>query len=166
MKNIINTNLQIIEQVVDLLATMPASIYRQPLKALHNHSVGQHTRHIVEFYGCLSAGIQSGVVNYDLRERNTQIETNKTLALAYLNNILTAYGLIETDSTLALKTMTSNDLIQSSLYRELVYLIEHTTHHLAIIKIGLNEAYPTLTLSDNLGVAASTINYRNQAVAA
>jgi uncharacterized protein (DUF486 family) len=165
MKNTINANLQIIQQVIDLLIVIPENTYRQPLKTLHDHSVGQHTRHIIEFYGCLSAGIQDGVVNYDLRERNTDIETNKDLALSYLNNILTTYGdLIQTDSPLVLKILISNGLIQSSLCRELVYLIEHTTHHLAIIKIGLNEAYPTLTLADNLGVSVSTIDYKNQAV--
>jgi uncharacterized damage-inducible protein DinB len=166
MTTIININLQIIGQTVDLLETIPASIYRQPLKSLHDHSVGQHTRHIIEFYGCLSAGIQSGVVNYDLRERNTQIENDKNLAIAYLNTILSDYDLIQTDRPLVLNTTTYKDSIQSSLYRELVYLIEHTTHHLAIIKIGLNEAYPAFILSKNLGVASSTINYRNQATAA
>jgi uncharacterized damage-inducible protein DinB len=166
MKTTISINLQTIKQVIQLLETMTLGMYRQPLKSLHNHSVGQHTRHIIEFYGCLWSGIKSKTVNYDLRERNTEIETNKDLSVSYLKTIVEQYSTLETDELLSLQTIVAEQPIQSTLQRELIYLVEHTTHHLAIIKIGLNEAYPTFEFSKNLGVAASTINYRNQAVAA
>ncbi len=166
MKITVNANLEVIQQVVKLLETLTSTMYRQPLKSLHDHSAGQHTRHIIEFYSCLLAGIKSGTVNYDLRERNTKIETNKILAISSLKTIIGQLSTIETNTPLLHQTILTNQPIQSSLQRELIYLIEHTTHHLAIIKIGLNEQYPAFELSQNLGMAASTINYQNQAVAA
>ena len=166
MKTTININLQAMQQVVCLLETLTSAMYRQPLKSLHEHSVGQHTRHIIEFYGCLLAGIKSGSVSYDLRERKAEIETDKNLAVSYLKSIIDRFSAIETDTPLSLQTIVADQPIQTNVQRELIYLIEHTTHHLAIIKIGLNDQYPAFELSQNLGVAASTINYRNQAVAA
>ena len=50
--------------------------------------------------------------------------------------------------------------VSSSFFRELTYLIEHTIHHLAIIKIGLNEVYPAIEIPKNFGVAHSTIRYQ------
>jgi hypothetical protein len=52
--------------------------------------------------------------------------------------------------------------IPTSFNRELVYLIEHTIHHLAIIKIGLNEAFPTIEIPENFGVAYSTIRFKEK----
>jgi hypothetical protein len=49
---------------------------------------------------------------------------------------------------------------QSNIERELMYNIEHTIHHLAIIKIGLNAVAPQIALSEHFGVAPSTIRHK------
>jgi hypothetical protein len=67
-----------------------------------------------------------------------------------------------TDRELWIENHSAPGAIASSLARELVYLIEHTIHHLAIIKIGLNQGYPHLVLPVNLGVAPSTLLYRDK----
>ncbi len=166
MKTTIDANVEAIKQVLNLLETMTSGMYRQPLKSLHDHSVGQHTRHIIEFYGCLWSGLNLKTINYDLRERNTEIETNKNLAVSNLKTIIEQYSTLKADEPLRLQSIIVEQPIQSSLQRELIYLIEHTTHHLAIIKIGLNEAYPAFMIPQNLGVATSTITFREQTTAA
>lgn len=51
-------------------------------------------------------------------------------------------------------------LIPTSLERELMYNIEHTIHHLALIKVGLKLVYPDLDLPNHFGVAPSTIKFQ------
>lgn len=41
-----------------------------------------------------------------------------------------------------------------------MYNIEHTIHHLALIKVGLKLVYPDLDLPNHFGVAPSTIKFQ------
>lgn len=157
------TNIEIINQLIGLLRQLPAGIYHEPLRSLHHHSIGQHTRHIVEFYQCLLNGLAEGEVNYDGRERNLRIETDKAYALQVLEHLVAQITQTWADKPMVLQQTFGTSEVQSlstSFFRELTYLIEHTIHHLAIIKIGLNETYPDICLSANFGVAHSTIQYR------
>jgi hypothetical protein len=137
MKNALQTaNLAIIKQLLDLLESFPFECYPQPLKVLHGSSIGQHTRHIVEFYQCLLAGSTTGEVNYDARERKLEIETDKHFAIDCLENCTTQLMQIDGDKSLVMKAFLADKIVAlpTSLFRELNYLIEHTVHHLAIIQ--------------------------------
>jgi len=50
--------------------------------------------------------------------------------------------------------------VDTTFNRELLYAIEHTVHHMAIIKIGMLLNYPNVTVPENFGVAESTIQYK------
>ena len=67
-------------QLTETLNQLSADEYIQPSKTLFNASIGQHVRHIIELFLCLEKGYESGVVNYEKRKRDYQIETNKDLA--------------------------------------------------------------------------------------
>ncbi len=158
-----NTNIEIINQLIDLLNDIDSVVYSDSLRPLHYSTVGQHVRHIVEFYQCLLKSRTDGLVNYDARERNIHIEIDKNFTIELLEDIKKQLYDSKTDYPLSLKTQFGADeavSILSSFYRELTYLIEHTIHHLAIIKIGLNEMYPEIKIPQNFGVAHSTIRFR------
>jgi dihydroorotase-like cyclic amidohydrolase len=53
---------------------------------------------------------------------------------------------------------------ESSSARELAYLLEHTTHHLAMIKISLNNEIEAIKMPENFGVALTTIHHRNSSI--
>ncbi|KPM32074.1 Hypothetical protein I595_1723 [Croceitalea dokdonensis DOKDO 023] len=54
--------------------------------------------------------------------------------------------------------------VQSTFFRELLYNIEHLVHHLAIIKIGIQSLESKVEISDDFGIAASTIRNRKLCV--
>jgi len=157
-------NIDIIEQLSDLLKDLDNVVYKESLAPLHYHSVGQHVRHVTEFYLCLLKGYETGEVNYDARQRDLRIEVDKDFTLEVLENVTNHLNLYQQDKQLILQTAFGLEEainIPSSFFRELTYLIEHTIHHLAIIKIGLNEVYPEIQIAPDFGVAHSTIKHRN-----
>ena len=157
------TNIEIIDQLIDLLNDIESVVYKDALQPLHFSSVGQHVRHITEFYLCALKGYESGIVDYDARERNLLIEIDKHFTVEILENVKIQLSKLNLDQSLILKSKFGGEEIlniPSSFFRELMYLIEHTIHHLAIIKIGLNEVYPDIEIPKNFGVAHSTIRYR------
>ena len=54
---------------------------------MFNATIGQHVRHIVELFQCLENGYEKGIVNYELRKRDKNIETDKQLAIQLLHEI-------------------------------------------------------------------------------
>jgi hypothetical protein len=161
------TNIQIITQLTDLLNDIDSVVYKDALRPLHYSTTGQHVRHITEFYLCLLKGYESGEVDYDARERNLLIEINKDFTIEILENIVQDLRKLKSDKPLILKSSFGGEEsmeIPTSFFRELTYLIEHTIHHLAIIKIGLNEVYPEIQIPKNFGVAHSTIRFQGLGV--
>jgi hypothetical protein len=157
------TNIEIIDQLIDLLNGIESEVYKDALQPLHYSTVGQHVRHITEFYLCALKGYENGVIDYDARERNLLIEIDKDFTIETLQNVKQQLQVLSTDRNLILNSKFGGEEtmeIPSSFFRELIYLIEHTIHHLAIIKIGLNEVYPAIEIPKNFGVAHSTIRYR------
>jgi len=157
------TNIEIIDQLIDLLKDIDTLVYQASLQTLHDCSVGQHVRHVTEFYLCALKGYENRMIDYDARERNIMIEIDQDFTIEILENVKCQLRNLNTDRNLMLRSkFGSNESfdIPSSFFRELTYLIEHTIHHLAIIKIGLNEVYPEIEIPKSFGVAYSTLRYR------
>lgn len=138
--------------------------YTRPCQTLSNNTIGQHIRHIIELFQCLENGYDSGLVNYEKRKRDVSIETNKELAKELLQSIYK--NLSRPDKLLTLEAAYSDnsaDAIQIStnFYREIAYNLEHTIHHMALIRVGVNEV-SRIVLPEDFGVASSTVKYRKQ----
>ena len=50
--------------------------------------------------------------------------------------------------------------INTTLYRELQYNVEHAVHHMAIIKIALINNFGDVEIPASFGIAHSTIKYQ------
>jgi hypothetical protein len=147
-----------------VLSGLSNAEYGRSLSILSNASVGQHTRHIIEFFQTLNNGYESGIINYDKRERNSLLETNRDLAQQELSVILD--GIFKVDKEIILMGSYSNEMlgeaeVKSTYYRELVYNLEHAIHHMAIIKIGIHQSTDILVPAD-FGVAPATIQFKNK----
>jgi hypothetical protein len=149
-------------QLSESLELLTPEQYKEPSEILFNATIGQHVRHIIELFQCLNNGYETGIVNYEKRKRDYRIETDKDLAVELLHII---YGSIDkADKDLMLEAGYddhSNDLlaIKTNYYREVVYNLEHTVHHMALIRVGINEV-SNIILPEGFGVASSTIKYR------
>jgi hypothetical protein len=151
-------------QLAGTLEQLSVQEYVQPCKTLSDHTIGQHVRHIIELFQCLEQGYESGTVNYEKRKRDLQIETDKDLADSLLRSI--HQNLERADKVLVLEAAYDehSDIpvqIGTNYYREVAYNLEHTIHHMALIRIGINEV-ADIALPENFGVASSTVKHKQQ----
>jgi hypothetical protein len=134
--------------------------YCKTTMVLENGTIGRHVRHLLEFYECL-LNTTDDVVCYDDRKRNLILEENIRFASDYIDEIIDKIHQIEVNKRLLLKSRYENEeiLIETSLYREMTYNIEHTVHHLAIIRIAISSEFNYIHLADSFGYADSTIQF-------
>ena len=156
---------RILDQLTHLLENLSNDEYSKPLAVLHDHSIGQHMRHTLEFYKCLLQHKEEQSVNYDQRERDVFLESNTLEALTTIKQLKSDIDSIKENKTMELirdayEVEAKPEVVATNLYRELIYNIEHAVHHMALIKIGLNEIKPDLELPKDFGVASSTMKYR------
>lgn len=152
-----------LDELIYLLDQLSDSDYSKSCNALSNATIGQHIRHILEMFQCLEKGYDSGVLNYDNRERNSQMETEAKFAKQCIVEI--KMGLKSENKTIYLEQVIDglSIRIQSTYYRELLYNMEHCIHHQALIKVAVLQ-FGNISINENFGVARSTIEYRNQCV--
>lgn len=149
-------------QLSESLKQITDAEYTQPSKILFNATIGQHVRHVIELFLCLEKGYDEGTVNYEKRKRDYNIETSKAFAIDLLKNIYHRLERPNVDIVLEAEDYTDTTevvAVPSNYYRELAYNLEHTIHHMALIRVGINEV-STITLPDEFGVAYSTLKYR------
>ncbi|MCW3118740.1 MAG: DinB family protein [Chitinophagaceae bacterium] len=146
-------------QLIASLEPLDGRQYTQECPALSNVSIGKHLRHVIGLFQCLEKGYTVGVVNYEKRQRDTRIEDDKDLALSLLHEIRN--NLDKPDKELILESSYDEDSselisIRTNYHRELIYNLEHSIHHMALIRVGINEV-SQIQLPGNYGVASSTI---------
>ena len=149
-------------QLSESLKQITDAEYTQPSKILFNATIGQHVRHVIELFLCLEKGYDEGTVNYEKRKRDYNIETDKAFAIDLLKNIYHRLERPNIDIVLEAEDYTDTTevvAVPSNYYRELAYNLEHTIHHMALIRVGINEV-SSVALPDEFGVAYSTIKYR------
>jgi uncharacterized damage-inducible protein DinB len=162
MKAVAKENLM---QLKEMLQAINNENYTRQNEILSGSSVGQHIRHILEFYLLLVSGSFSGTISYDKRQRDIRIEEDQQFAIQTIDRLL--QGIDTLDETLTVKFEgdftadgTAQNIVRSSVGRELAYCIEHSIHHQAIIKAGLIVLGLSELTNENFGVAYSTIRYR------
>ncbi|HTB52310.1 MAG TPA: hypothetical protein VK718_06000 [Ferruginibacter sp.] len=155
----------IFAQLCDPLDQLTPEQYTQHNTTLSGATIGQHVRHIIELFLCLENGYKSGKINYDNRERNPVIEADKEFAKKLLTQI--QQNLDKKNKSLLLEQAgDATELIdcitiETNYHREIAYNLEHTIHHMALIRVGLIEI-ANIQLPESFGLAPSTIKYRKE----
>ena len=158
------------------LEGLDGDVYRQSPVPIATSSVGEHMRHVLDAIECLVAGAAERRVDYDQRERDEATEREAGTALARIAAIeVRIGGWSERDATplrvradapggangSAQDASEDDGWIDSTIGRELMYLVNHTIHHYAII--GMILRHQGVALPDDFGVAPSTLRYWKEA---
>lgn len=151
-------------QLIAVLDEFTLNDYTTPSRCLSGATIGQHTRHIIELFVELNKGYKNGTVDYEKRERNPALETNNSVAVDAFKQILASF--IKPDKKLLLVSNTGIEnsepfAISTTYFRELLYNIEHTVHHMALIRVGVQEL-TNMVLPASFGVASSTLKHRKK----
>lgn len=159
-----NVSRNLLSEIQILLSQLSDEDYSKDLAVLNENSVGKHVRHILDLFDCLIESNDSGILSYDSRKRCSETETNINFALEKIKNIISELENLDIQKKVILEQKLHNSFceINSTIERELLYNIEHCVHHLAIIRIGIENNFDYIKLPENFGVAHSTISHREQ----
>ena len=130
--------------------------------------IGPHLRHIIEHYEAFLNGLDQGVIDYDNRNRNREIERDPALARRRCDELAAGYTARLSRSwpeTLAVAFdggAAGDDrfVSGSTPLRELLFVAGHAVHHYALLRLLLKQS--GLTLPENVGKAAATIRYERE----
>ena len=151
--------LECVGQCLEVLQGLPATVYCD--SSTDTSSIGIHTRHIIERILCVLEGLSCGTVNYDIRARNHKLETCSASAEYALGEICSRLRALEPDLGHKLQVVESVQqdgaavAVASSLERELMSLVSHTIHHLAIIALLARSR--GIRVGADIGKAPSTL---------
>jgi hypothetical protein len=128
-----------------------------------DENIGRHVRHILDHYLAVQEGLAQSHIDYNLRNRDSIVERSipiaKDLALSigkWVRGLSLKNDKVEVHSEIDC-FQTVNKLFESTLERELLYLINHTIHHLAFMKlVALRHG---VKLPDYVGLAPNTASY-------
>lgn len=160
---------QNLEEIKKLILKLSNKEYVYASKLLSEATIGQHIRHILEFYQIIFNQGNSNIINYDNRKRNLEIETNGIVAIQIIDEICANLTRDFIDKQLILEgnfcAIEGRKIqIQTTLNRELAYCLEHSIHHQALIKVGLIELENTHFIEGDFGIAPATIRYKKVSV--
>lgn len=163
LKKAVKVLQKIINQQITCLESISQEQYTTPIPPMDLASIGGHTRHITEFLVQLIKDYHIGTISYDNRERNKLIENDAVFATEKLKEISLKLAHLS-EKKLYLKQIYGEEtlFIETTLEREIIYNIEHSIHHQALIKVALNHFNIGGIVHENFGVAPSTIKYREK----
>jgi hypothetical protein len=165
----IHPHKKVLKDLKDLLIQLESPSFCLKNTSLFGGSIGEHFRHIIEFYLCCLSQKSTDCVNYDLRHRDKQLEVDLSKGIMTIDKVLNALDQLKDSDNITLTMHTFPDDehsksngVQTSFFRELTYCMDHCIHHQSLIKIALLEQKLIHLIDPNFGVAFSTQLYRNQ----
>ena len=160
MKHLQDETVHTLAQLRHFLTLVSDKDYKSEIPILHHNSIGKHIRHIIEFYDSLLL-CSGDSLNYDLRNRSLLLENKRTAALDRMDELCKLINSLTNDRVVYIEgdygeSEASITLSPSSISRELAYNLEHSVHHMAIIRIGVESFIPSVELPEQFGIARST----------
>lgn len=182
--------LRVMRQKINILEQIDNDIYTKRIEKIYNATIGAHIRHSVNHFETLIQAHDyysqkkgdDRVFNYDHRSRDTMIEVDRQLALHSLHQIMALVpelsmempvhigfiAQLERDES-GMKTDRNGNLaydfkdfsIESTVARELAFVTHHSVHHLASIRLMLNDLNCNI-LDSSIGIAPSTLKFEQK----
>ncbi len=163
---LIHDNITVLQQGLNLLYNIDDRLYTHTGQLPHTASVGGHMRHCLDFYHCFVRGSETGIIDYDRRERDDRIARERHVAVATIETLVAC---LEQQAHMSGQQPVQVRLDQSpqrsdadawsasSVARELQFLVSHTIHHYALIATLLR--LQGFEPGKEFGVAPATLAY-------
>lgn len=158
---------QVLEQGLDLLERIDDRFYSETGGLPVQSGVGAHFRHCIDFYQSFLAGVASGQIDYDRRERDTLVERDRAFAATKFRIIISELQRLPPDCgeagvwvSLEGDACASSELNRwciSTVARELQFILSHTVHHYALVALVLR--LQGFEPGEEFGVAPSTLKF-------
>ena len=161
----------VLEQGHALLERLDDRLYAETGGLPVRSGVGSHLRHCLDFYQSLVAGMGTGRVDYNRRERDPLVARDRAWASARIEVLieeLRSLAALPAETKLLVSPEDSDGTdgwCASTFGRELQFLLSHTVHHYALITLILR--LQDFEPGEEFGVAPSTLaHWRQEALCA
>jgi uncharacterized damage-inducible protein DinB len=132
----------LLHQLFDLIETLTDEEYTRKPVGVVESSIGGHVRHNLDHIQALLRGLPTGRVCYDQRDRGTDVERDRAAsldAILRLERELLAFAWGTVPRVLVLSALVASDsspvLALTSAERELAFVVSHTIHHNALVRV-------------------------------
>ena len=152
-------------QGLEFLANISDDVYRRSPATIEMSPVGEHYRHHLDYVQVLVRGLSDGWIDYDQRERNLEVSTQRATAIEKTHQLIAELREIpdpllhqQVEAIHASYPEGPRVATQSTPAREFLFVNSHASHHFAIIRLIAellgNEVDPTF------GIAPSTLKHQ------
>ena len=165
-------NLFYLQQGIDLIRDLSPEAYAGDPADRARRGVGAHFRHCLDFYRLFLDGVASGRIDYCARRRETRVEVDREYSIRAFEQVAKELAELDPSRVSAevevrversdagvLDDASDSATCRSSVMRELQFMVSHTVHHYAIIKLHLKLQGFDVAGLDQFGVAPSTRSY-------
>ena len=160
---LITSCIGLLEDGMRLLERLDDEVYTKTSVLSPRSSVGTHLRHCLDFYRSFLSGFESGRIDYNCRQRDSLIETDRRYAIQEIHQLIEALRERLSIFRIAPILITTEDgssrgsCCGSSVVRELEFLRSHTIHHFSLMAILLR--FEGIDPGEEFGVAPSTLRH-------
>lgn len=157
----------VLRQLEEVIENLSDEQYRRKPVGIVSSSIGGHVRHCLDHVDALLRAIDSGELNYDHRERGTDVETNPLAARELIQRQerqLLALWPDVVEQPLRMQTLLHPALppleVETSVGRELSFVLSHTVHHNALVDVMARTL--GVPVPEKFGYAPSTLAHLEQ----
>lgn len=155
----------VLQQARTLLETLSPGAFTHAHPGIYNSGVGPHLRHAIDHFDGFFNGLEAGCIDYDARKRDPRLETDQDFAITRIAQLIQATRNVPaTDLCRVVESRMncgcSEETCQSTVRRELQFLISHTIHHYALMALILR--HQGIDPGPEFGMAPSTLRHRER----
>lgn len=159
----------LLAQCAAMVASIDDVAYCTTSRTIRGGTIGKHVRHVLDHFRAAIGPCAGGdaCIDYDRRERDVPMETDRALALAAIEELAALVrGLdgAELGSAVRVRVMLGADgagaEVRSTRARELAFAAHHAVHHHAMVRAIAAEFGHEMP--EDLGRAPSTLNHERR----
>jgi len=154
-----------IDQALQILEFIDSQQYKQVAKPILDYSIGSHFRHNLDLFIAVRSGLETGIIDYDIRRRGHIVESDISVAIkehislkewakTITEQDLEKEVLIRSEALLSDKKTVET---KSTIIRELLFSASHAVHHYALITAALR--FSGVEIDKNIGYAPATASF-------